>query len=442
VARKGFTREFVLAGAVTLAYANGLRGDFQFDDYTVIVHNPAVRDVFAWATSMPGIRPLLKLSYALNWSSGLGPAGFHAVNLVCHLAAALLAMRLCGRLARASGALAPIAGPLAFTAGLIFALHPAQTEAVTYLSGRSMSLMGALYLGAVTLHLGGGNCLPSLALFALALATKETAVTLPVALVLADGALGVPWARAWRRSLPSWMMLGAALAAGLALPGYRRLLAFSVAIRPIGENLLTEISGVWYLLTQPLLLLRTNIDPPLAPHTGLTVVLVVQGCLLLAMAVAGMVMLRRQPPLGAAILWFFLHLAPTNSLLPRLDVANDRQLYLAILGPAFLLAAGLWSWLPRRTAVAAAAGLALVLLAATVLRNADYRTEVALWRATVAASPENARAWNNLGYAYQLAGEPSHARDAYRRALDLDPRGFRAYWNLETLADPAFPASR
>jgi tetratricopeptide (TPR) repeat protein len=139
-------------------------------------------------------------------------------------------------------------------------------------------------------------------------------------------------------------------------------------------------------------------------------------------------------------LWFFLHLAPTNSLFPRLDVANDRQLYLAILGPAFLLAVGLWSWLPRRAAVAAAAGLALVLLTATVLRNGDYRTEVTLWTATVAASPENARAWNNLGYAYQLAGEPTRARDAYLRALGLDPGSFRAYWNLQTLPDAAVSA--
>ena len=97
MARNGLVRDLVLTGAVTLAYANGLRGEFQFDDYTVIVHNAGIRDLSAWAASMPGIRPLLKLSYALNWSSGLGTAGFHAVNLVCHIAAALLAMRLCGR---------------------------------------------------------------------------------------------------------------------------------------------------------------------------------------------------------------------------------------------------------------------------------------------------------------------------------------------------------
>jgi Flp pilus assembly protein TadD len=87
--------------------------------------------------------------------------------------------------------------------------------------------------------------------------------------------------------------------------------------------------------------------------------------------------------------------------------------------------------------VAAATGLALVLLTATVLRNGDYRTEVTLWTATVAASPENARAWSTLGYAYQLAGEPTRARDAYLRALGLDPGAFRAYWNLQTLPDAA-----
>jgi hypothetical protein len=323
---------------------------------------------------------------------------------------------------------------------MIFALHPAQTEAVTYIWGRSMSLMGALYLGAVAAHVGGGNRLLSLALFALALATKETAVTLPLALMLADGAVGVPWGRAWRRTLPYWGILGGALLAGLATPGYRRLLAYSVSIRTIGENLLTQIAGIWYLLTQPLLLLRANIDPPLTPCMAPTLALAIQGGLLLALVVLGIVLLRRRPPLGAAILWLFLHLAPTNSLLPRLDVANDRQLYLAILGPAFLLAAGLWSWLPRRAAMAAATGLALVLLLATVLRNGDYRTEVTLWTATVAASPENARAWNNLGYAYQLAGERSRAREAYARALGLDPGSFRAYWNLQTLPDAGVSA--
>ena len=71
--------------AVLLAYFNALTRVFQFDDYNVIVNNPAVHSLAAWRDSMPGIRPLLKFSYAL---------------------------------------------------------HPVQTEAVTYVSGRSVSFPG------------------------------------------------------------------------------------------------------------------------------------------------------------------------------------------------------------------------------------------------------------------------------------------------------------
>ncbi len=348
-------------------------------------------------------------------------------------------MRLCRRLALASPSLAPLAGSIALTAALIFALHPVQTEAVTYISGRSVSLMSALYLGAIVAHTVPVPSLVSRVLsrllFALALATKETAVTLPLALMLIEGALGCPWRQSLRRTLPHWGVLCAAVLAGLATPGFRRLLDFSLSIRPVGENILAQVGGIGYLLTHPLLLLQTNTDPMLAPQTTVTPSLVAQACVLLAVLVVGLVLLCRQPPIGMAILWFFLHLAPTNSFLPRLDVANDRQLYLAILGPAFLVAAGVWRWLRRHGALVTATAFSVVLAAATMARNEDYRSEVALWTATVAASPQNARAWNNLGYAYQVTGDCAGAVRAYGRALDLNPAQFRARWNIEALAD-------
>ena len=54
----------------------------------------AVRTLAAWWASMPGIRPLLKLSYALNFSLGSGPAGFHALNIPIHAANAGLVFAL------------------------------------------------------------------------------------------------------------------------------------------------------------------------------------------------------------------------------------------------------------------------------------------------------------------------------------------------------------
>lgn len=436
--RGGLSPLVGLLAAAALAHANGLAGAFQFDDYNVIVQNPAVHSWAGWLASMPGIRPLLKLSYTASWTSGLGRVGFHAVNLAAHLAAVGCAFLLLRR--RADWVGGGAAGPAALTAALVFALHPAQTEAVTYLSGRSVSLMGALYLGSILAYARGverGSALwragLSPLLFGAALLVRETAWTLPLALLLWGGAPpGASWRERLGRLWVHWGVLAGVGVGMLATAGYRRLLLGSLSARTLKENLLTQVDGVCYLLTQPLLLLQVNIDPDLPSRTHLTADLALRGGLLLALALAGCLQLRRRPWLGGGILWLFLHLCPTNSLLPRLDVANDRQLYLGLLGPALILAVTLGRWLPRRGAAVAAA-LALLLGGATVVRNLDYRTEVALWQATVRSSPEKARAWNNLGYAHQMAGELEAARQVYRRALALDPGLLKARANLGAL---------
>jgi len=56
-----------------------------------------------------------------------------------------------------------------------------------------------------------------------------------------------------------------------------------------------------------------------------------------------------------------------------------------------------------------------------------------LWESAVALSPWNARAHNNLGYAYQLAGRRDDARREYQAALLFDPRHAKARLNLHFL---------
>ena len=143
--------------------------------------------------------------------------------------------------------------------------------------------------------------------------------------------------------------------------------------------------------------------------------------------------LRRRPWLGFGVLWFFLQLLPTNSLIARYDLANDRQLYLALVGPALLLAVPL-ACMRRRLIGNAVAGLVIATVGvATLLRNGDYRDEVALWNATARVSPNKARVWNNLGQAHEIQGDRSAARAAYERALALDPAHYKARQNLQEL---------
>jgi Flp pilus assembly protein TadD len=96
--------------------------------------------------------------------------------------------------------------------------------------------------------------------------------------------------------------------------------------------------------------------------------------------------------------------------------------------------------LPRGRAVLATV-VALVLAAGTVLRNLDYRSEAALWSDTVGKSPGSARAWNNLGYAYQLEGRRDQACAAYARALQLDAEQLRARVNAGELRCTPAPRS-
>lgn len=410
------------AAAVALTAAVGhlpsLAGPFHFDDYNVIVNAPA----FHWAG---GVRLMLKASYALNWALDPGPAGFHLFNIGIHaLNSALIygiGRRLCGRWlgeARAADA--------ALAAALMFALHPAQTEAVTYICGRSSSLMASFYLGAAFLYLRGASGIAAAALFACALAVKESAITLPAALLLFDGKLV-------RRQAPAWVVAAAGLLAMLLSARYRDLLGYGFTQRGVLDNALTQMNGVFYLIARLTTLRGYNIDPGLPELSAWTPALAAQAGVLIASVAFVLAHLRRRPELGFGILWFFLQLAPTNSFVPRLDPANDRQLYLACWGPFLALAVTVFRTLPARRAWAFAAALPAAFAAASIARQLDYRSEVRLWEASVREAPDNARARNNLGLAYQEAGRREEALEQYRAALRLRPDYTRAGVNKRLL---------
>src|SRR5690606_2837408 len=183
----------LLLVATLLAYATAFGASFQLDDWDVIVRDPRVQGFEAWWASMPGIRPLLKLSYAANHASGLGVVGFHAVNVAIHAVNAQLVLALVRRLAARHR---PDTGSprwIALAAALVFALHPVQTEAVTYASGRSSSLstgfaLASLLIWARHREPTRATRLRDLALSLLAmlaaLATKESAVYVPALVLL------------------------------------------------------------------------------------------------------------------------------------------------------------------------------------------------------------------------------------------------------------------
>jgi protein O-mannosyl-transferase len=433
----------ILAACVLAAYANALGGPFQFDDYNVIVHNSAVHSLSAWWHSMPGIRPLLKLSYAANRITGADAAGFHALNVVLHGLNALLVFAVVRRLLVRMN-FGENSVSLAFWVAALFALHPAQTEAVTYISGRSVCLMATFEFAALLAYLKSDDGrrpivwrVVSVLLMTLALAVKENAWSLPFALLLCEALRsGWRWRAALARTAGHWGVLVAMAGAVVFVSGYWRLLEGSIQTRTLWENLLTQIHGLSYLIAGPLLSLSLNIDPDLPANTSWAPLLAAEAMLLAGAIAIGIWQWRRRPWLAFGLLWFFVMLAPTNSILPRQDVANDRQLYLAMLGPALILVVACHRLLPSRLVAPALVVLCATIGFATVMRNADYSSEVALWQDAAAKSPDKARVFNNLGYSLQQSGRFEDARVAYQRALALDPAHDKARFNLSSLPPP------
>lgn len=422
---------------IALAYAAAPAGPFQFDDYNVIVDNPQVHSLAAWWQSLPGLRMGLKLSYALDWTLWSSATGFHIVNMLLHLFNATLLWHWLREILPAS--LPQRAGTASITV-LLWGLHPAQTEAVTYVAGRSMSLMATFYLAALLMHARRDRHHPgwTTGFALLALLVRETAWTLPLALLLTEHLRGAPWRAALRGIAPVIAVTLAAALFFLLEPHYSRMLAFSLALRDLHAQFFAQLAGWHYLLATALFRLTPNIDPDIVAIATLTPEGLATALVSGALTVAAAVLAWQRRITGFALLWTFLHLLPTNSVFPRLDIASDRHLYLALIGPALL--AGLL--LPALPAPRLAATLlAVLLLAATLLRNQDYRSELALWTRTAEQSPHKARVWNNLGQAAAAAGNPVLARQAYLRALQLAPDDNRTRLNLYFL-DEDHPPGR
>ncbi|MFZ5530906.1 MAG: hypothetical protein ACOY4U_07640 [Pseudomonadota bacterium] len=438
-----------LAGAVLLAYGNAFWGAFQFDDYKVIVNATETQAWDAWLGSLAnGYRPLLKLSYLLNHALGVGTFGtfgFHLFNLLVHGGNTMLVYLLALQFGRRCDAERDWCGP-ALCAALLFAVHPLHSEAVTYLSGRSASLMTLFYFAALWTYersLAPGQYklrLLSLGLSMLALLTKESAMLFPLALLAWEWACRTPWRVVVQRQWPYWLLFAMAVLVLLVHPKYWTLMWESVQLRSLHDSFLTQAYVSVVQAGKLFWPFALNIDPDWAVIKNADTVWP-QLLLILAAGAAAVYCRAARPWLSLGLVWLLLHLLPLNTFFPRADIANERQLYWADWPMLFALAVEAGQRLPRRVAVLTLVLLCGVLTATTLARNTIYHSEVALWEDTVAKSPNKARVWNNLGYAYQLEGRKADAVRAYCVAIRLNPGHVKAHNNLARLNGACAPVA-
>jgi protein O-mannosyl-transferase len=439
-----------ILGGVLLAYHNTFSVPFLFDDNSSIRDNPTLRSlVAAWAPPTAGGltvsgRPFLNFTLALNFQlSGTAVWSYHLLNLLIHAAAGctlfgvvrrtLLLPKLAPRLGRD-------AGLLALAVALLWTVHPLQTESVTYIVQRAESLVGLMYLltlwGFIRVtEPGAARSWAPLAFLAclLGMATKEVMVTAPVMVALYDRMfLATSWREVFEKRgrvhlalgatwlLLAWLVLGTGNRGGTAgLGGAASPWAY--ALTQVGAVVHYFRLALW---PQPLVF---DYGKSLATGPG---EVWGQALVLLPLLAASGWAAWRGRAAGYAGLFFFAVLAPSSSFVPVVtQTMNEHRVYLALAGVVTLAVAGLYTLWGRRS-FAVFAVLAVALTAATVRRNQDYRTELALWEDTVLKRPGNARALAALGAIHQAAGRLDQALAMLQEAVRVAPDSAEAQNNL------------
>jgi hypothetical protein len=181
---------FLLAGLI--GFSSIINSWFLSDDFAQIGRVLSGDLSVVWGQAHGGFfRPLFILSYLIDtriW--GARPFGFHLTNIVFHSLNAFLTFLLSGQLIDHLKLTARAKQTIALGAGALFLLHPSHTEAVSWISGRADIFATFFCLASLWFFLayeggrGGSHLVMSLACFALALLAKESAVCLPLLIVV------------------------------------------------------------------------------------------------------------------------------------------------------------------------------------------------------------------------------------------------------------------
>jgi len=479
-----------LAVLVALIYSNVFGAPFIFDDIKYIVENGFIREL-ANFSSLSGTRYLTFLSFALNYAvGGLSPGGYHLVNIALHALNAIMVYLLVRGLfdafvscsengaGRGHGG-QDLARYLAFMTALVFAAHPVETEAVSYVSQRFVSLASFLYILSIICYIRSRLAFISrrrqkaIVLYLIALTTgilaqksKEIAFTLPAIIILVEflffqrgrilsknSIFAAPFLALFAIIPMELFTLGSAGGGPGGIAGKVRLLQL--------EELAT-LSRHDYLITQFRVLItylrllffplgqRGDYDYTIYHRFFSLPVLLSLVFLLIIFALALYMALRSARRgrilgllFGFGLLWFFVTISVESSIVPIKDVIFEHRVYLPSAG-VFLSVISLYLVLFRPTAKSPRGKgkktswavfifplvIVLVLSILTYRRNRVWGSDLAFWTDIAHKSPTKARAYNNLGNSYYNRGEIKKAIGNYRQAIALKGDDYEAYNNL------------
>ncbi len=412
------------------AYWNSIHGQFQYDDYSTVRFNLTFRES-NWKQILLSdpTRPLSAISLATNYKiSGNNPTSYHVFNIVFHFIAVFLFFLLMKR--KSKDSLIPL------IAASFMAIHPLNTESVSYITSRPILLCAIFYLLSL-LSLDSylekrswQSAVGFLGSFILAALSKENAVVIPVAAIL------YVWIFYGKTGLnQSRGLLLVAFGLSIAASLYRM---FGYPPIPYAPSALvywpTQIN-VWvryiWLAIYPVAL---NVDHDVSPLQLTNPWFL--GALLIVVAIVILCLSQRKkhPWLAFWGIWFFVNLLPT-SVIPLNEFMAEHHTYISLFGfcaclsyllivickplakPAFL------TWV-------VIAIFAVIYFYGTVKRNEVWKDGVTLWSDSIEKSPTRIRPHLNLAEAYINQKLYEKAISEYSIALTYNPHLKEAFTGI------------
>ena len=441
----------LLATAIFLLYSNTLESPLTYDDIPNIVLNNAVhiddlslQNLKKAAIQSPNYRRWLpNISFGINYYfNGLDVFGFHLVNIFIHIAVAFsfyLLARFTLNLPSMAGCF-PRSTEVAFVAALLWAIHPLQTNCVTYIVQRMTSMAAFFSIWSLLCYayarissslmtkvtLFGTSCLAGI----LALLSKENSGMLPVIMFgydfffLQGGRL--------RERKKKYILAGVLILVFIAIccfflgssPVDHIIASFGSRRFTLGQRLLTETRVVFHYLSLLILPLpsRLNIiyDYPLS--TG---ILAPPQTLVALLGIAGLVILcffliKRDRLASFAIFWFLGNLVIESSIIP-LNLVFEYRMYV----PSMFLVLVVVAWSYRLGAMHinySRLGLVVIIIIFSFFtwqRNMAWHSEVSLWTDVINKEPMSMMANSSLGFAYARAKQYTEAEKYLLKAAKI-----------------------
>ena len=453
---------------VVAVFPLALLGKFQWDDYPLLVDNPAYRGL-AWSnlrwmfsTNLMGhYMPVTWITYGLDYLIwGLDPFGYHLTNLALHAANTTLVYVVALRLFRAVWVRSPGDGADSLRIGaaltaLLFGVHPLRVESVVWITERLDLVCGFFYLLAILMYLRSVEAestdvsqsrryyWAAVGTFVLALLSKSMAVTLPVVLLVLDVyPLRRPrsW-RIWREKVP--FMLAGAL---VSIVAFRALLSFAPAtswdrLGPLERFSVSAYSVAFYMWKTLLPLGLSPLYELFLPVHPFDWRFLLSGVVVLLTTGVAFALRQRWPGLLAVWISYGVMLFPVVGFFHKgHQIAADRYSYLPGIGWALLAGGAVVVALQRyrsaRSGRRVLAAILLVLATIPLLAFATWRQVkiwqdgVTLWRHAVRLDPASPIAVANLGWELRARGDLAEAVEQCQRALLLRPDYADAHLNL------------